>query len=42
MYYINHGRTHGGFTLVELMVTITVLTILLSLGVPAFAELLAS
>lgn len=42
MFNISHGRTHGGFTLVELLVTIAMLAIQLSLGVPAFAEMLAS
>jgi len=42
MFNISRGNTHGGFTLVELLVTIAMLAILLTLGVPAFAELLAS
>lgn len=35
-------RRGAGFTLVELMVTIVVLAILLAIGIPAFASLIAS
>jgi len=36
------SRHAAGFTLVELMVTIVVLAILLAIGIPAFASLIAS
>lgn len=42
MYKTSHGRDPGGFTLVELLVTIATLVILLTLGVPNFVELLAT
>ncbi|PKO31732.1 MAG: hypothetical protein CVU36_04695 [Betaproteobacteria bacterium HGW-Betaproteobacteria-9] len=36
------GRIHGGFTLVEFLVTISVLGLLLSLALPSFAQMLAN
>jgi type IV fimbrial biogenesis protein FimT len=35
-------RRRGGFTLVELMVTLSVVSVLLALGIPAFSKLIAN
>lgn len=35
-------RTHGGFTLIELMVTVALMAVLLALAVPSFRDLLAA
>lgn len=41
MLEINVRRTQGGFTLIEMLVTVTVLAVMLGVGVPSFRNFVA-